>query len=123
MRLVKSEKRISHLLRTLGQPIRLQILLAIGEDESCVCHLESILGHRQPFISQHLMALRKAKILTTRRDGRFIYYKLKDPKILDLINTAGEIIGFPEIIEDLGKKFQDSPACECPKCEPALMVT
>lgn len=121
MKSTKPEKKIGHLLRTLGQPIRLQILLAIGEDESCVCHLESLLDQRQPYISQHLMALRKAKILTTRRDGRFIYYRLRDPKILNLVNTAGEIIGPPGIIEDLGKKFRKSQACECPKCEPALM--
>jgi DNA-binding transcriptional ArsR family regulator len=119
----KSEKNISQLLNTIGQPTRIQILLAIGEDEACVCHLEALLGQRQPYISQHLMALRKAKILTTRRDGRFIFYRLRDPKILDLLKTAGEIIGSPEIINDFGKKIQDSQACECPRCEPALMLT
>lgn len=123
MKSTKPEKKISHFFRTLGQPIRLQILLAIGEDESCVCHLESLLGQRQPYISQHLMALRKAKILTTRRDGRFIFYRLRDPKILDLVGTASEIIGSATIIEDLGRKFQDSQVCECPKCEPALVPT
>jgi len=123
MKIANPEKNISQLLNTLGQPTRIQILLAIGEDESCVCHLESLLGQRQPYVSQHLMALRKAKILVTRRDGRFIFYRLRDPKILDLVKTAGEIIGTPEIIKDFGKKIQDSQVCECPQCEPALMLT
>jgi ArsR family transcriptional regulator len=100
-----------------------QILLAIGEDEACVCHLETLLGQRQPYISQHLMALRKAKILITRRDGRFVFYRVRDPKILDMVKKAGEIIGMPDIIEDFGKKIQDSQVCECPQCEPALVLT
>lgn len=51
---------IAHLLQTIGQTARLQILLAIGEGEACVCHLEAALGWRQAYLSQHLMALREA---------------------------------------------------------------
>jgi ArsR family transcriptional regulator len=68
------EEKISLLLHTLGQPVRIRILLAISDDEACVCHLETMLGLRQAYISQHLMAMRNAGILTTRRDGRFIFY-------------------------------------------------
>lgn len=113
----KTEKSISQLLYTLGQPVRVQILLAIGEDEACVCHLEALLGQRQPYISQHLMALRKAKILLTRREGRFIYYRLRDARILDLIQTAGEISGGQEFLQDFAKKIHAPQACACPHCE------
>lgn len=53
------EEQISKLLSLIGQPARIQILLIIGAQEACVCHLEAVLGMRQASISQHLMVLRK----------------------------------------------------------------
>ena len=76
---------IASLLETISPLTRLQILLAIGTGEACVCHLETALGLRQAYISQHLMALRKADILQDRREGRYIFYRLKDAALLDLI--------------------------------------
>jgi ArsR family transcriptional regulator len=61
-------KEIAFLLRVLGQPERLSILLLIGKGEACVCHLEAALGLRQAYISQHLMALREANIVIARRN-------------------------------------------------------
>ena len=60
-------------LRAISQPVRLEILLAIGTGEACVCHLEAVIGQRQAYISQQLMALREAGIVKSRRDGRNIY--------------------------------------------------
>jgi DNA-binding transcriptional ArsR family regulator len=119
MRSTKPERKVSQLLRTVGQPTRVQILLAIGEGEACVCHLEALLRQRQAYISQHLMALRKAKILTTRRDGRYIYYRLRDTRLLDLVKTAGELSGAPELLAEFEGLAQSSQACACPHCEPA----
>jgi len=59
-----SIRKMSHVLGAIQQTARLRILLAIGEGEACVCHLETLLGYRQAYISQHLMALRKARWLT-----------------------------------------------------------
>ena len=69
-------KKISQLLRAISSTPRLRILLAIGTGEACVCHLEAKLGLRQAYISQHLMDLRKGKVLTSRREGRFIFYRI-----------------------------------------------
>ena len=89
---------IASLLETISPLTRLQILLAIGTGEACVCHLETALGLRQAYISQHLMALRKADILQDRRDGRYIFYRLKDAAILDLISDSARLSGLsPEI--------------------------
>ena len=63
-------KKISDLLSAIGNPVRVQILLAIGKGEACVCHLESLLGLRQAYISQQLMTLRKKKLITSRREGK-----------------------------------------------------
>lgn len=107
----KAEKRIGNLLRTLGSTPRIRILLALGEGEACVCHLETALNYRQAYISQHLMALREMDLLTARRDGRFVFYSLRDPSLLDLLQTAAEVAGValparPQPVED----------CICPSC-------
>lgn len=115
MSTVNSEDKISQLLKALGQNIRIQIVLIIGEQEACVCHLEIILGIRQARISQHLMALRKAGIITTRRTGRHIYYRLKNLKILDLIYLAAELVQID--VESLkAVTYQTNLNCVCPRC-------
>jgi DNA-binding transcriptional ArsR family regulator len=117
MKTTRFEKKAGKILSVLGNPFRIKILLAIGKGEACVCHLEALLGKRQAFISQHLMALRKEGLLKTRREGKYIFYRLADLEAIDLIRKAGELAGLdntqlPEI---------DGPEvvakCPCPKCE------
>jgi len=107
---------IAALLRTLGQPERLKILLIIGQQEACVCHLEAALGLRQAYISQHLMALRQAGLVTARRDGRNIYYRLQDPSILGFIRQAGVQAGLDEVQMSQAQIPSLPPNCPCPHC-------
>ena len=109
-----SHKKLSDLLTSIGNPVRVPILLAIGgSNEVCVCHLESLLGLRQAYISQQLMLLRKQQIITSRRDGKYVYYQLAKPEILEIIRSAGKIVG---VAED-ALLIQESSNCECPKCK------
>lgn len=114
------EKAISHLLKAIMPTARLQILLGIGGGEACVCHLEALLDLRQAYISQHLMALRKAGILETRRDGRFIFYRLGDARLLELIQEMGVIAGIPQAELDELVRQNPLPQCCCPTCTAAL---
>lgn len=109
------EDQIAIFLKALGQTVRIQIVLIIGEQEACVCHLEAILGIRQARISQHLIALRNAGIVSTRRDGRHIYYRLENPKILDLVFQTAEML---QIDTDPLKAVTNriEPGCVCPRC-------
>lgn len=116
-------KRITRLLRAIDQPARLQILLVIGSGEACVCHLESALGLRQAYLSQHLMAMRKARILKTRRDGRYIFYRLADPQLLTLIQMAAVISGVEENALPALASGESLPLCECPHCVEELEQT
>ncbi len=90
---------ISELLQVISPPARLEILLLVGAGEACVCYLESRLGYRQAYISQHLMALRQAGLIEAQREGKFIFYKLVDPKILPIIKQAAVFVNvkLPEI--------------------------
>jgi DNA-binding transcriptional ArsR family regulator len=108
---ISSVNQFASLLQAIGNPTRLEILLAIGTGEACVCHLESNLGYRQAYISQHLMALRDAGLVTDRRASRFIYYRLADTRLLALLHDLAEIQGIRL------PKLAPSPACECPNCD------
>jgi ArsR family transcriptional regulator len=111
------QELISSLLAQIQQPARIQILFTIDRDETCVCHIESILGIRQAAISQHLMSLRKAGLVKTRRDGRHIYYRLANEEILDLLHHAGRLLKIPEsaLVQLSLKPY---PGCNCPQCKP-----
>lgn len=104
--------------RLISHPTRLKIIREIGNGEVCVCHLEAQLGLRQAYLSQHLMALRDAGILETERDGRFIYYRLADPAILDLIQSAAKLVHLAD--DELFTPGQNPKSCNCPKCNPDI---
>ncbi len=114
-------EQIAAPLAAIASPQRVAILLAIGRGEACVCHLEAALGWRQAYISQHLMALRKADILADRREGRYVYYRLRNASFLDLVSAAASLSGLaPEAVSAL-INTQTYPSCECPQCVPAFV--
>jgi DNA-binding transcriptional ArsR family regulator len=91
--MTNSLESISELLQNISAPARLEILLLVGAGEACVCHLESRLGYRQAYISQHLMAMRQAGLIDSRREGRYVFYHLLKPEIMPLIQQAADIAG------------------------------
>lgn len=106
-------RKIAALFRSIGQPNRVSILLAIGKGEACVCHLESVLGERQAYISQQLMALREMGMVTSRRDGKYVFYRLTSPDLLELMEHAAKICG----IEPAGLVLPvNKGECVCPSC-------
>jgi len=115
-------EQIAAPLAAVASPQRVAILLAIGRSEACVCHLEAALGWRQAYISQHLMALRKAGILTDRRAGRYVYYRLKNAAFLDLLRGAASLSGLAAESVSASINTSTYPACECPQCAPAVIA-
>jgi DNA-binding transcriptional ArsR family regulator len=117
MRSKSFEHQASKILAVLGNPFRVQLVMTLWAQEACVCHLEALLKKRQAYISQHLMALRELDLLETRRDGKYIYYRLANEEIIDLIKDAGLIAGYER--EKLPRK-QDIKVldkCICPNCD------
>ncbi len=108
---ISTIESVSDLFQTIGPAARLQILLAIGEGEACVCHLEATFHWRQAYLSQHLMSLRKAGILLTSREGRNIHYRLANPALLGQIRQAAELQGVTL------PGLAPSPNCSCPNCK------
>jgi ArsR family transcriptional regulator len=100
----------------LGQPVRIQILLLLAREAACVCHLEAYLGLRQAAISQQLMLLRDAGLVTTEREGRNIYYSLARPGVIDLLQQAVSISGLDSAT--LQPPSEPLSPCPCPHCNP-----
>jgi len=121
LRIDNLEERIASLFHLLGQSGRLTILLAIGDFEACVCHLETVLGYRQAYISQQLMILRDAGLVTTRRDGRNVFYRLTDLRLLEVIRQVALLVEADDIL----KRFERPvfvKHCGCPHCAEAAGV-
>lgn len=114
-------EQIAAPLAAIASPQRVAILIAIGTGEACVCHLEAMLGWRQAYISQHLMALRKADLLQDRREGRYVYYRLKDASLLDLVLASARLSGLATESVSALINTQVNPSCECPHCAPVLI--
>lgn len=102
--------QVSFVLKTIAHPSRLAILLAIGEGETCVCHLERMLGMSQSHISQQLMALRQAGVVAARRERRFMHYRLTDPALLSLIHQIAQMEGLDLPV------LQPTSECGCSNC-------
>lgn len=65
------------IFRALGDPVRLELLAHIAaRGPICVCHLEDALPYRQSRISQQLAVLRRAGLVSSRREGSWAYYTL-----------------------------------------------
>ncbi|WP_216901105.1 helix-turn-helix transcriptional regulator [Synechococcus sp. CCY 9618] len=72
------------LLKALADPIRLEIIEALGRGERCVCDLTTDLNLAQSRLSFHLKVLRQAGLLADRQEGRWIYYRLRSEAIEEL---------------------------------------
>jgi len=82
-----SALQATSVLRTLANPDRLLLLCQLSQGEKSVGELESLLGIVQPTLSQQLGVLRQEEMVNTRRSGKQIYYSVKDPKVLVILNT------------------------------------
>jgi ArsR family transcriptional regulator len=65
------------LLAALADPTRLRLLNLLDGREVCVCYLVEILRQGQPKISRHLAYLRKAGVVSARREGKWIHYRME----------------------------------------------
>jgi ArsR family transcriptional regulator len=102
----------ARLFKTLMHPARIAILESLRNSEECVCHLEAHLHLRQAYLSQQLAVLRKARLITDRRDGMNMFYRIIQPEVLDLLDAARRMVGGTA----LPLQAVTPRACPCPKC-------
>ena len=85
-----SAGKACQMMKVLSNPDRLMLLCQLSQGEKRVGELEEILGIVQPTLSQQLTVLREEELVTTRRDGKSIYYQIASPQALAVMNVLFE---------------------------------
>src|SRR3990170_1481464 len=107
----------SRVLRALAPPERLAIVECLRHGSVCVCHLTVALSRPQVYISQQLAILRDAGVIEGRRNGAFVYYRLRDRSVLGIMDSAGSIAG--RVRASSRSRLRRLEGCECPQCSAA----
>jgi ArsR family transcriptional regulator len=90
--------------KALSDPIRLQVLELLREQEMCVCDLCDLIDIAQSKLSFHLKTLKSAGLVRSRQEGRWIYYSLNLPQLVELEQYLSEFRRFSAML----------PAKNCP---------
>lgn len=109
------------LLKALAHPRRLEIIHLLRDQELPVSDIHTMLDLPQANISQHLMVLRDAKVVSTRREGKQVIYKLTDKKIVEASDMLREVLmeqnKDSKLADELTMKMQDLvPVVQDPVC-------
>ena len=89
--MAENAQNAASFLKTLAHEGRLMILCHLGQGEKSVGALEERLGMRQAAVSQMLARLREEGLVTTRRDGKTIYYSLADESTSRVIGVLYDV--------------------------------
>ncbi len=89
-------KKLAQFIKILGDTNRLSIIHDIGCGSRSVSEIINATGLSQTLVSFHLRTLRDAGVVTTRRDGPFIYYSLADPRLIDTLGDLALLAGLEE---------------------------
>lgn len=78
--------------KVLSHPVRIRVLEILSEGEHSVTELRERVGTEQSHLSQQLGILRRADLVTTRREGSSVKYALADPRVEQLLTLAREML-------------------------------
>jgi DNA-binding transcriptional ArsR family regulator len=98
-------KKLQHVFQTLSDFNRLVMIKLISDKECSVGELVKTTKLSQPLVSHHLRVLKENGILETKRNGPFIYYNLKDVKLLYAISLFIEIFENSDVVDNSDFKF------------------
>ena len=80
----------AEIFRQLSDPTRLQIFWLLCHQEECVINIAALLDMSSPAVSHHLRSLHDSALITGRRDGKEVYYKVSDTEECDLLHQTVE---------------------------------
>ena len=94
-----------NITKALADETRVRILMALRDGELCVCQITELFGYAPSTVSKHLSILFQARLVESRKDGRWIYYQLPDKKAPAMVRQAlawveKSIAGSPQISAD-----------------------
>ncbi len=82
----------SQVCSILSNPKRLHILDLLAEEERSVEALTRALGVPKPNVSQHLAIMRQANIVSARKEGQSVYYRVSNPKVIEACKLMKEVM-------------------------------
>ena len=88
-----SRARAAAIARALADPKRLCVVERLADGERSVSELSREVGCQVPNMSQHLTVLRSAGLVTSRRDGSTIFYRLADERVLEAYRMLQQVAG------------------------------
>jgi DNA-binding transcriptional ArsR family regulator len=87
----ESINQASAAMQAIAHPVRLKILCLVGSQELSVLEIVDAVGTSQSNISQHLAVLRENGILAARKDANKVFYRIGDPRVLQMISLTRRI--------------------------------
>jgi DNA-binding transcriptional ArsR family regulator len=93
---LEKSQRMAEFFSLLGDANRLRILSALAVQELCVCDLAAAVKMSESAVSHQLRALRTMRLVGYRKQGRNVFYSLKDSHILNLYREVAEHLDEPE---------------------------
>jgi DNA-binding transcriptional ArsR family regulator len=99
-------------LRKFGQPLRLMILSLLLQGEKSVSEIDVATGIGQPGLSQQLAELRRAGLVTTRRQAKQVFYSIADESVEFCVRSIEAVFGAgdPRVARHLGMKPLEAPS-------------
>jgi ArsR family transcriptional regulator len=104
--------------KALADPTRLRILALLSRGETCVCDIQAALRIPQPKTSRHLAYLRNAGLVSDRRDGLWVHYKLAtpaDPVVRSVLAEVGHALGHLDTTARDRRRLNEEPPACCPE--------
>ncbi len=91
--------------KALADEQRVRVLLALQRGELCVCQVVELLGLATSTVSKHMSILKQARLVESRKDGRWMYYRLADDDASGVVRqatawVAGSLAGDPQVLRD-----------------------
>ena len=83
---------LADVLKSLSQPTRLKIIELLRSGERCVCEIFPAIEEEQSNTSRHLAYMQTHGILSRRKEGVKIFYRVKHPEVFEIIDLTGMLV-------------------------------
>ncbi len=84
--------RQARLCRSMGYPVRVELMDALRDSPKCVRELSALLGRQESTVSRHLSILRSAGVVAVEHRGQNAYYRVADPRLLKICDLMRETL-------------------------------
>ena len=85
-------RQLEAFFAALGDATRLRMLKVIADEELCSCEVMAALTLTQPTTSHHLGILERAGLLSSRRNGKWVFYRMANPKVKNLVTKGFSLV-------------------------------